>query len=104
MAKGKPGETRLTFFLEKELHEAFRVACGEDSVSQAAFIRHMVKAYVEKNKWAIRLVEELRGTAKNDAKQRIKNLQKEDYKDFYDLDEDDIENIFDRIEEANPDL
>jgi hypothetical protein len=64
----------------------------------------MVKAYVEKNKWAIRLVEELRGTAKNDAKQRIKNLQKEDYKDFYDLDEDDIENIFDRIEEANPDL
>ena len=64
----------------------------------------MVKTYVEKNKWTIRLVEELRGTAKNDAKQRIKNLQKEDYKDFYDLDENDIENIFDRIEEANPDL
>lgn len=104
MAKGKPGESRLTFFLEKELHEAFHVACGEDSISQAAFVRFMVKTYVEKNKWTIRLVEELRGTAKNDAKQRIKNLQKEDYKDFYDLDEDDIENIFDRIEEANPDL
>ena len=50
MAKGKPGESRLTFFLEKELHEAFRVACGEDSISQAAFVRFMVKTYVEKNK------------------------------------------------------
>ena len=82
MAKGKPGESRLTFFVEKELHEAFRVACGEDSISQAAFVRHMVKSYVEKNKWTIRLVEELRGTGKQDAKKRIKNLENEDYKDF----------------------
>ena len=46
----------------------------------------------------------MKGTSKPDTKQRLKNLENETIKDFYDFDEDEIENIFDKIEEANPDL
>ena len=38
-----------------------------------------------------------------DAKRRIKNLENETIKEF-EFDDNEIENIFDKIEEANPDL
>ena len=68
------------------------------------FINGIVKAYVEKNRNIIKVVEKMKGTSKPDTKQRLKNLESETIKDFYDFDEDEIENIFDKIEEANPDL
>ena len=57
----------------------------------------------KKIKNIIKVVEKLRGSSKVDAKQRIKNLQNETIKEF-EFDDSEIENIFDKIEEANPDL
>jgi hypothetical protein len=100
----KEKQSRLVFVVEKELHQGFRACCAEDGLSQSKFINGIVKAYVEKNKNIIKVVEKIKGTSKPDTKQRIKNLENETIKDFYDFDEDEIENIFDKIEEANPDL
>ena len=100
----KEKESRLVFIIEKELHEQFRASCAEDGLSQAKIVTGIVKAYVEKNRNIIKVVEELRGSTKQDKKQRLKNLLDEPHKDFYDFDDDEIENIFDKIEEANPDL
>ena len=101
----KPDDkSRLVFLIDKDLHDQFRASCAEDGLSQAKFINGIVKAYVEKNKNIIKVVEKIRGSSKLDARQRIKNLDNETIKDFYEFDDDEIENIFDKIEEANPDL
>ena len=100
----KERQSRLVFVVEKEIHQQFRACCAEDGLSQAKFINGIVKAYVEKNRNIIKVVEKMKGTSKPDTKQRLKNLESETIKDFYDFDEDEIENIFDKIEEANPDL
>ena len=39
-----------------------------------------------------------------DKKKRVKEIEKEDYNDFYDFDIDELDDIFDQIQEANPDL
>ena len=100
----KETQSRLVFLLEKDLHNQFRASCAEDGLSQAKFVAGIIKAYVEKNKNIIKVVEKIRGSSKVDAKKRIKNLENETIKDFYEFDDDEIENIFDKIEEANPDL
>ena len=100
----KETQSRLVFLLEKDLHNQFRAACAEDGLSQTKFITGIIKAYVEKNKNIIKVAEKIRGSSKVDAKKRIKNLENETIKDFYEFDDDEIENIFDKIEEANPDL
>ena len=95
-------KSRLVFLLDKVLHDQFRASCAEDGLSQTKFIFSIVKAYVEKNKNIIKVVEEAKGTSKVDARKRLKNLENETIKDFYEFDEDEIESIFDKIEEANP--
>jgi len=100
----KETQSRLVFLLEKDLHNQFRASCAEDGLSQTKFVAGIIKAYVEKNKNIIKVVEKIRGSSKVDAKKRIKNLDNETIKDFYEFDDDEIENIFDKIEEANPDL
>ena len=100
----KPDDkSRLVFLIDKHLHDQFRASCAEDGLSQAKFINGIVKAYVEKSKSIIKVVEKLRGSSKVDAKRRIKNLENETKKEF-EFDDNEIENIFDKIEEANPDL
>tara|TARA_R110000796_G_scaffold212609_4_gene328726 strand:+ start:9697 stop:10011 length:315 start_codon:yes stop_codon:yes gene_type:complete len=99
----KETQSRLVFLIDKDLHDQFRAACAEDGLSQAKFVTGIVKAYVEKNRSIIREVEKIRGSSKLDAKQRLKNLANETIKEF-EFDDNEIENIFDKIEEANPDL
>ena len=67
----KEKESRLVFIIEKELHEQFRASCAEDGLSQAKFVTGIVKAYVEKNRNIIKVVEELRGSSKQAKKQRL---------------------------------
>lgn len=104
MATRKEGESRLAFILDAEIHEAFRVCCIEDRISQSAFVRHIIKRYVEKDKNALKLVQSMKKISKMDKKKRVKEIEKEDYNDFYDFDIGELDDIFDQIQEANPDL
>jgi len=104
MPERKAGESRLVFTIDADTHEAFRVACIDDKISQSSFVRHIIKRYCEKDKNILKVVQDMRKIAKMDKKKRVKNIEKEDYKDFYDFDEDELDDIFDKIQEANPDL
>ncbi len=100
-------EKKLIFTIDDDLHARFKIALRYDNLSQSAFIKYIVAAYLTNNIHIRNLVDEaLQFKLKNTRKKiRKKDRQEENstIQDFA-LNEEEIKNIFDLIESENPDL
>lgn len=88
---------------------ALKVRLDYDGLKQSQFFRAVVTGYLEKDEDMMNFVERLQREEAVYSKRRIEEskklrLQGEETKIKFGLEQNDIENIFDLIEEENPDL
>ena len=100
----------VTFFLHRRLHEDLRIRMHYDGFkTQSEFFRACATAYLEKNDKFMDFVDFYKGDEKLQSKANIRKSIKlrEEGKDLMKrlgITEDDVENIFDLIEEEMPEL
>ena len=104
-------ETRKKFmFYDTAKRQAdLRIRLQYDGMNQSSFFRAMITGYLEKDAEILsyldgyRAEHQIQGKNKRDASKRLLRKGKETKKHFA-LDNADIQNIFDLLEEENPDL
>tara|TARA_R110000824_G_scaffold192927_2_gene375154 strand:+ start:827 stop:1147 length:321 start_codon:yes stop_codon:yes gene_type:complete len=100
----------VAFFLHPRLHEDLKIRMHYDGFkTQSEFFRACVTAYLEKNDKFMEFVDFYKGDEKLQSKANIRKSTKlrEEGKDLMKklgITEDDVENIFDLIEEEMPEL
>ena len=100
----------VTFFLHRRLHEDLRIRMHYDGFkTQSEFFRACATAYLEKNDKFMDFVDFYKGDEKLQSKaNKRKSIKlREEGKDLMKrlgITEDDVENIFDLIEEEMPEL
>ena len=96
---------RIVFTENDHRHAQLVLKLKYMRISQAAFFRHMISGLLEDDLRVLEYVNEISPRAK-ERKSKSQKLQKigaQKKRDFG-LSEDDVENIFDLIEEEHPDL
>jgi len=100
----------VAFFLHPRLHEELKIRMHYDGFkTQSEFFRACSTAYVEKNDTFMRFVDFYKGDQRLQSKANIKKSAKlrKDGKDLMKklgITKEDVENIFDLIEEEIPEL
>jgi len=102
--------TAITFFLHPRLHEDLKIRLHYDSFkTQSDFFRACVISYLEKNNKFMEFLDHYKENEKLQSKVNIKKSARlrEDGKDLMKklgITDEDVENIFDLIEEEIPEL
>jgi len=100
----------VTFFLHPRLHEDFKIRMHYDGFkTQSEFFRACVVSYLEKNEKFMEFLDFYRGDQKLQSKANIKKSSRlrqngKDLMKNLGITDDDVENIFDLIQEEMPDL
>ena len=110
MKKIPAGHSILSFSLDSKLHENLKIRLFYDQIkTQSEFFRYCVESYLSQDKLFMDFLDNYKITKKVQSKKRAtksRKLRKEGGKLLQDLalTEDDIENIFDILEEELPEL
>jgi len=102
--------SKLTFFLDSKLHENLKIRLYYDQIkTQSEFFRYCVESYLEQDPLFMDFLHEYKVTKKVQSKRRAQKstaLRKAGTKLMEELalTEDDIQNIFDILEEELPEL
>jgi hypothetical protein len=112
MSRSKTEEThnRLAFFVEPKLQENLRIRLYYDGLkSQTEFFRVCVESYLAKDKLFMEFLDDYRFNKSVQSKKKVtksRNLRLKGEKTLRDLalTSEDIENIFDILEEELPEL
>jgi hypothetical protein len=95
---------RIVFTENDHRHANLILKLKHDGLTQAAFFRHLITAYIENDERIQDLVDELRTHKRHKAKsQKMRQKGKEILKDFA-LSSGEVENIFDVLEREFPEL
>jgi hypothetical protein len=95
---------RIVFTENDHRHANLILKLKHDGLTQSAFFRHLITAYIENDERVQQLVDELRVKKRHKVKsQKMRGKGKEILKDFA-LSSGEVENIFDVIEREFPDL
>jgi|TARA_Y100000296_G_scaffold74676_1_gene93522 hypothetical protein len=100
----------VTFFLHPRLHEDFKIRMHYDGFkTQSEFFRACVVSYLEKNEKFMEFLDFYKGDQKLQSKANIKKSSRlrqngKDLMKNLGITDDDVENIFDLIQEEMPDL
>jgi len=95
---------RIVFTENDHRHANLILKLKHDGLTQSAFFRHLITAYIENDERIQVLVDELRSRKKHKIKsQKMRQKGKEVLKDFA-LSSGEVENIFDVLEQEFPDL
>ena len=110
MKKTPADHSVLSFSLNSKLHENLKIRLYYDEIkSQSEFFRYCVESYLEQEPLFMSFLDDYKINQKVQSKKRVrksKNLRDEGKKMLHDLalTEDDVENIFDILEEELPEL
>jgi hypothetical protein len=103
-------KTKKVIFTIPENDKAkFKVQLQYDSLTQAQFLRGMIAGYINRDEDFMSFVSKLKGESKSQNKQQLKRVHKnleerKATKNSFALDDDEVENIFDMLEQEHPDL
>ena len=100
---------RIVFESSTHKHAQLKVRLQYDSMTQAEFIRCLLQGYLAKDERLLEYLEDYRMSkgkdSKRNAKYRKKDLEKaDDLLKKFGIKDDELENIFDLIEDEFPDL
>jgi Zn-dependent alcohol dehydrogenase len=105
-----PGKTKKIIFSIPEHDKAkFKVQLQYDSLTQAQFLRGMIDGYINRDTDFMSFVSHLKGKLKVQSKAQLKKVNKNlkemtDITNKFALEDDEVENIFDILEQEHPDL
>ena len=110
--KGDPKSKKIVFYDTLENHTNFKIRLQHDSISQANFFRSVVSGYVKKDPDILNFVDRIKSSKKSTASQNKKEIKEsrelikkgKKAASMFGLKENEIEDIFDLLEKANPDL
>ena len=95
---------RIVFTDNDHRHANLILKLKHDGLTQSAFFRHLITAYIENDDRIQQLVDELRTKKRHKVKsQKTRRKGKEILKDFA-LSSGEVENIFDMLEGEHPDI
>jgi len=95
---------RIVFTENDHRHANLILKLKHDGLTQSAFFRHLITAYIENDDRMQQLVDELRIKKRHKIKsQKMRQKGKEKLKDFA-LSSGEVENIFDVLEREFPEL
>jgi len=111
MTKSVPeSHSKLTFFLDSKLHENLKIRLHYDQIkTQSEFFRYCVESYLSQDDLFMQFLDDYKINKKVQSKRRSaqsQKLRKKGTKLLQDLalTEEDVENIFDLLEEELPEL
>mgnify|MGYP003650872671 CR=1 FL=1 len=105
-----PTHSRLTFFLDSSLHENLKIRLYYDQIkTQSEFFRYCIESYLANDSLFMAFLDEYKINNKVQAKRRVLKSKKlrekgEKLMEELALTSDDIQNIFDILEEDLPEL
>tara|TARA_R100000808_G_C2129103_1_gene138672 strand:+ start:373 stop:705 length:333 start_codon:yes stop_codon:yes gene_type:complete len=105
-----PSQSRLAFFLDSKLHENLKIRLYYDQIkTQSEFFRYCVESYLEGNPLFLEFLDQYKLDHKVQSKarsQKSRALRKRgtELMEELALTDDDIQNIFDILEEELPEL
>lgn len=87
----------------------FKVQLQYDSLTQAQFLRGMIEGYINRDEDFMNFVAKLKGDTRVQSKAQLKKVEKnlsemKSTRNKFALDDDEVENIFDMLEQEHPDL
>ena len=100
---------RIVFESSTHKHAQLKVRLEYDSLTQAEFFRSLIEGYLNKDTRILKFVEEYKASKGKDSKRNNKYRKKDNEKaddllQKFGIKDDELENIFDLIEEEFPDL
>tara|TARA_B100000029_G_scaffold330209_1_gene322503 strand:+ start:586 stop:921 length:336 start_codon:yes stop_codon:yes gene_type:complete len=102
--------SKLTFFLDSKLHENLKIRLHYDQIkTQSEFFRYCVESYLSQDKLFMEFLDDYKINKKVQSKRRAnqsRKLREKGQKLLQDLalTEEEVENIFDLLEEELPEL
>ena len=102
-------DKRISLLLNKEQLFKFRIKLESDNITQSNFLRFFIDSYLNESKEVLSLVEKIKLNSGNytKAEQRfVKKMisEREEIIKQFGLNKEEVESIFDLIEEEHPDL
>lgn len=100
---------RIVFESSTHKHAQLKVRLEYDSLTQAEFFRSLIEGYLNKDTRILKFVEEYKASKGKDSKRNNKYRKKDNEKaddllQKFGIKDDELESIFDLIEEEFPDL
>jgi hypothetical protein len=112
MRRKDPKNKKIVFYDTINRHTELKIRLQYDSISQANFFRAVVTGYIKKDPDILNFVDKIKASKKNGAPASKKQIKEgralikkgTDTTSRLGLGEIEIEDIFDILEQANPDL
>jgi hypothetical protein len=108
MAKSDENQKKVVFYDTDKRHAELKISLHHDGLTQSEFFRSLVSGYIEKDENIFNFIERIKDTKSRGADKRKKTRRlyekAKDTKNKFALDKEDIENIFDLIEEEGTGL
>jgi hypothetical protein len=100
---------KVTFYADKDEHVRLKIRLQQDSITQSDFFRCMLQNYINKDEAILELIDNYKEKNKRQNAERRKKAQKSlekgrDVKTKFALGDEEIQNIFDLLEQEHPEL
>jgi len=100
---------KVIFTIPEQDKAKFKIQLQYDSLTQAQFLRGMIDGYINRDEDFMCFVSKLKGENKSQSKLQLKKVEKnlkemKQTQNSFALDDDEVENIFDMLEEEHPEL
>tara|TARA_A100001515_G_scaffold95792_1_gene76862 strand:- start:555 stop:884 length:330 start_codon:yes stop_codon:yes gene_type:complete len=109
MFKHHEDEKKVVFYDSPKRHAEMKVKLHYDRLTQGEFFRSLITGYIEEDPLLIEFVQNYKEDKGKQSKTQIRKSRKEykkmyEQKKIFNLGEEEIEDIFDILEQENPDL
>jgi predicted DNA-binding protein len=100
---------KIIFTIPANDKAKFKVQLQYDSLTQAKFLRGMIEGYINRDEDFMNFIAKMKGDTKTQSKAQLKKVEKnlvemKQTKGAFALEDDEVENIFDMLEQEHPDL
>jgi predicted DNA-binding protein len=100
---------KIIFTIPANDKAKFKVQLQYDSLTQAKFLRGMIDGYINRDEDFMNFIAKMKGDTKVQSKAQLKKVEKnlvemKQTKGAFALEDDEVENIFDMLEQEHPDL
>ena len=112
MNRNDPKSKKIVFYDSTKRHADLKIRLQHDGLSQAHFFRGIVTGYLSQDENVLNFIDKLKSSKKFGQAQNKKDIREsralikkgKDISSKLSLEEGEIEDIFDLLEKANPDL
>ena len=112
METKSPKSKKIVFYDNIDRHADLKIRLKHDGLTQAYFFRGLISGYLSKDENILNFIDKMKSSKKSPIKQDKKEIREvrelikkgKEIKNSIVLEDGEIENIFDLLEKANPDL